>query len=522
MLYNESLLLESPRTFSYKNYVEEDNICKLLAYSIKQIEINNDTNKKNEHLTERFQSKELQKSNKSMNNKLELNIKNDNFLFLDDFELLFNKFAGVKEKNEINPENEEPCCPIFTTTLDIKKKLKYTSIDDDYMIQIESTENYKKNKNKKISKNKIFEVVKDKNKSKKRKNNIQNYKIKIVKIQNQINTGIKPHRNIFKIQINRNNRKDKFFFWKYGKGIILNSNPKDESLSQGSGNPSTHSNSNDSTSSNKKNYSPPSENDGEKIRKKGCKKKNFGNIDDKFKEEKKIDEIYNYEEKENNIGKNFSFKFKTKKYFVAENGKKKRVKKKRKFKPDDIRKKIKARFHKTLKNILNENLKKAGSKELFDFLPQCFIGNVSKRTNSKSFELTYKELLSTNFLVELKKENYKNSKVDLNKLKKNIETLEYLEKHPDICKRSGFDLIKNTKYKDILNIYFTSAQFENSLYQLKAEKESPEYIHEYINKAKTYVSFYSNAIGNEDKNGNSKNEEEEESDYDEEKEVCQK
>ena len=511
MLSNECLLLEIRRPFSYNDLKGGDNSSKIFCQSSEQIEHYDD-------LEQNYISKDLPKNNKSKNNSLELSSKTNNLLFLDDFDLFFNRFADIEDKNEINPEKEEPSFPIFNNNLDIKKKLKYTYVDDDdYFIKIENNDNYQKNKQ--ISKNKIFQAIK---KNKKRKNNNKNSKSKIAIIQNHINSGKKLHRNIFKIQINTNKRKDKFYFLKYGKGIILNSNPKDESLSQGSGNPSTHSNSNDSTSSNKKNYSPPSENDGEKNRKKGCKTKNFGNIDDKFKEEKKIDEIYNYEEKENNIGKNFSFKFKTKKYFVAENGKKKRVKKKRKFKPDDIRKKIKARFHKTLKNILNENLKKAGSKELFDFLPQCFIGNVSKRTNSKSFELTYKELLSTNFLVELKKENYKNSKVDLNKLKKNIETLEYLEKHPDICKRSGFDLIKNTKYKDILNIYFTSAQFENSLYQLKAEKESPEYIHEYINKAKTYVSFYSNAIGNEDKNGNSKNEEEEESDYDEEKEVCQK
>ena len=35
---------------------------------------------------------------------------------------------------------------------------------------------------------------------------------------------------------------------------------------------------------------------------------------------------------------------------------------KRKYKPDDIRKKIKARFHKSIKNIINDNLRKAGSK----------------------------------------------------------------------------------------------------------------------------------------------------------------
>ena len=92
------------------------------------------------------------------------------------------------------------------------------------------------------------------------------------------------------------------------------------------------------------------------------------------------------------------WKFTTKKYFIASNGKKKRVKKKRKFKPDDIRKKIKARFHKTIKNIINENLKKAGAKELFDFIPQSFIGNVSKKVNNLVLDYTYKEILSSDFI----------------------------------------------------------------------------------------------------------------------------
>ena len=167
------------------------------------------------------------------------------------------------------------------------------------------------------------------------------------------------------------------------------------------------------------------------------------------------------------LSDNFILKFTTKKYFVAPNGKKKRVKKKRKFKPDDIRKKIKARFHKALKNIINENLKKAGSKELFDFLPQCFIGNVSKKMNAKYFDATYKELLSTDFLSELNKEDYRNSKVDHNKYINNLQLLGYLEKNHDICEKSGFDLIKDRKYKDILKIFLSSAQFENSLIQLK-------------------------------------------------------
>jgi hypothetical protein len=50
---------------------------------------------------------------------------------------------------------------------------------------------------------------------------------------------------------------------------------------------------------------------------------------------------------------------------------------KRKYKPDDIRKKIKARFHKSIKNIINENLRKAGSKKLFTFFPQIFISSIN-------------------------------------------------------------------------------------------------------------------------------------------------
>ena len=191
---------------------------------------------------------------------------------------------------------------------------------------------------------------------------------------------------------------------------------------------------------------------------------NKGSNKGELREEKPKEETYDYSGNINTPNE-FLFKFKTKKYFVAEDGKKKKVKKKRKFKPDDIRKKIKSRFHKTIKNIINENLKKAGSKELFDFLPQCFIGNVTKKANSKCFELTFKELLSTNFILELNKDDNRNSKVDYNKYMKNKKVLEYLEKNPDICRRSGFDLIKDRKYKDILKIYFTSEQFENSLIQ---------------------------------------------------------
>ena len=182
---------------------------------------------------------------------------------------------------------------------------------------------------------------------------------------------------------------------------------------------------------------------------------------------------------------NFPFKFITKKYFISENGKKKVIQKKRKFKCDNIHKKIKSRFHKTLKNIINDNLKRAGSKLLFTFLPQCFIEKISKKDNSKYLNLTYKELLSKDFLP-LSKQNY-----DIN-YEHNKKVLKYLEENEIISKKSGFDLIQNYTYKELLYRYFNSNQFEHSIVQLINEKESPEYINEYINKAKNYLNFYSN------------------------------
>ena len=56
----------------------------------------------------------------------------------------------------------------------------------------------------------------------------------------------------------------------------------------------------------------------------------------------------------------YLMKFTTKKYYYSESGRRKKVKKKCKYKADIIRKKIKSRFHKSLKNIINKNLKNSG------------------------------------------------------------------------------------------------------------------------------------------------------------------
>ena len=170
--------------------------------------------------------------------------------------------------------------------------------------------------------------------------------------------------------------------------------------------------------------------------------------------------------------------------------KKEKLKKKRKFKPDDIRKKIKARFHKTFKNILNEKLKQAGSKFFFDFLPQSFLSNISKEKNKGVMNLTYREILEKDFTKEIKENKLHKKKVDQTKYENNLYVLKYLDNNIEISKKSGFDIISNMIYADILKEYFYSYEFENSIYKLRNEEENEDYIYEYLIKAKTYVKFF--------------------------------
>ena len=174
---------------------------------------------------------------------------------------------------------------------------------------------------------------------------------------------------------------------------------------------------------------------------------------------------------------------------ITPNKKLKKIKKRRKLKSDDIRKKIKTIFHKSLKNNINRNLKKAGSQELLGFLPQSFMSNISKEFNKKYMSLTYEELLSIDFTQN--KGNSKDLEINKKPFIKNQILLQYLENNPEISKISGFDILKNMKYRDILQLYFSSEEFENSIIQLKNKKESDEYINDYIRLSQNYINYFS-------------------------------
>ena len=419
-------------------------------------------------------------------------------LLIDDYDLIFNKLETNKkeleERNEINVQN----------------------INENYKMEDNNLPSFAKNF---ISENKYFHFIENEKEElfikinepikveKTEKENGKNFEIeniqikkpkKILKRKKSPNSALNkqkskpdskpkpkkkrgPYKKDAKI-IEQVNTEDKYFPFNSGKGLFNRKNPILQT------NPYLYT----------IDYSEINESEISEMSKDNFNYLEYENSNKNFEEEKKANKSLN---EQITCLNNLCLKFSTKKYFIAANGKKKKVKKKRKYKPDDIRKKIKARFHKTIKNIINENLKKAGSAEMFDFFPQCFIGNVSKRINSKAFDLTYKELLSTDFHKEVKS-NYLNSKADIDKYTRNQKVLKYLEENQEISKRAGFDIVQNIKYKELLSMYFNSSQFENSIYTLKDEKESSEYIQEYIHRAKTYVNFFSNYDEKEEKKNN--------------------
>ena len=200
-------------------------------------------------------------------------------------------------------------------------------------------------------------------------------------------------------------------------------------------------------------------------------------------------ELNEEEEKNNQCSKLFKMKFKIRKYYLNEQGRRRREKKGRKYKPDDIRKKIKVKFHKTLKLIINNNLKAAGSKKFFKYFPQSFVGNITQKFNLKYLDYTLKELLLTDFSLSHDESRYK--KADYKNYITNKNTVKYLEENNFISINSGFDLIKEMKYKDIFKSYLSSKYFKNSIKELETKNEDNYYIQEYIRLSRNYLEYFS-------------------------------
>ena len=124
------------------------------------------------------------------------------------------------------------------------------------------------------------------------------------------------------------------------------------------------------------------------------------------------------------------------------NSKKKNCLVTRKYKQDDIIKKIKARFSRALIYRLKEELKRANSKEYFVFLPQIFVKDNTKKGNGRTvLNMTFEELLKKDFYEECKEDNENKNEINKNMGKKEIEV--NINKKILIKKYKKIEILKN-------------------------------------------------------------------------------
>ena len=155
----------------------------------------------------------------------------------------------------------------------------------------------------------------------------------------------------------------------------------------------------------------------------------------------------------------------------------------RKLKPDSLRKKIKARFHKKLRQIINNKLKVCGSKFLFDLLPQPFITNINIEFNRPLLNITMRELFQKTFGFKAK---------DREKINYNIQVIKYLEKNPHINNDEYISKFLDSTYEEIIQKYMHGKYLLEDIERLKKEGENIDYINRYTYIAKHWIDFYKN------------------------------
>ena len=130
---------------------------------------------------------------------------------------------------------------------------------------------------------------------------------------------------------------------------------------------------------------------------------------------------------------------------------------------DNINKKIKSRFFKSIKNILKEKVRlKYKYKKPFKFLPQKFICDASIENNKSYWEATLLEFFEA-------------------KLESNNKVLELIKE----------DKIGEIKFKDLFNEYLNSQEFVDNIPSFDNEDNVDQnYITDYINKAKEFINYF--------------------------------
>ena len=158
-------------------------------------------------------------------------------------------------------------------------------------------------------------------------------------------------------------------------------------------------------------------------------------------------------------------------------------KKIRKYDVDNIRKKVKSRFLRSLKIYSNQKLKDIKSTKLFKNLPGKFVNNVNKKYNSSILYKKYEEILSKSFDDG---NNENNSYLKITEHNKSV--LKYLKN-----KKKLNDLkFINMTYFELYKEYFKSKEFENEIAGLIEKKEKLIYIKKFIIIASNFINFFSN------------------------------
>ena len=185
----------------------------------------------------------------------------------------------------------------------------------------------------------------------------------------------------------------------------------------------------------------------------------------------------------------------------------------RRYDPDDMRKKIKTDFFQRLENNLNNELKSQNYKKEFKF-PRCFVYDINKKRNKEFINYTIKELLTKDLYSDLKKNKEKSEttkndnnirkvigedvddkstkiKIDKDdmKINTNSEIITYLKKNEDLRRKINFDSLEKKTFAELFNEYLESG-FKDTMSKLKKKKES-YYVNEYEIIAKEFIKYYS-------------------------------
>lgn len=176
----------------------------------------------------------------------------------------------------------------------------------------------------------------------------------------------------------------------------------------------------------------------------------------------------------NSMKEAFEEKNKGNKFFIAK-------KKRRKEMNDNIRKKVKSNFFKSIKKKLEGRLQSGQ------------FNSQSKHTVNKQIKISFVQ----KFIASVSKKEKENQLM----WEQNLYTI--LEKHLRINKNIILELLKNDEIgkillKDLYNEYLNSQEFEDNIPYNKKDA-TPSYINNYINKAKDLINYFTNNEKKEEK-----------------------